>query len=113
MITAIIQIRCSRDLVTQTAEAIAELSGITEVYSVSGDYDLYGLVHRIESAVKQHSVKAIIVEPYHDRKIAEKVAESTGAKVVNFCQFPGGLPNTDTYIALIDILVNNLVATLK
>jgi circadian clock protein KaiC len=29
---------------------------------VSGDYDLYGLVHRLESAVKQHSVKPIIVD---------------------------------------------------
>lgn len=63
--------------------------------------------------MKAQKIKAIIVEPYHDKKIAEKVAESTGAKVVNFCQFPGGLPNTDTYIALIDVLVNNLVAALK
>jgi circadian clock protein KaiC len=29
---------------------------------VSGDYDLYGLVHRLESAVKHHSVKAIILD---------------------------------------------------
>jgi len=63
--------------------------------------------------MKAQKIKAVIVEPYHDRKIAAKVAESTGAKVVNFCQFPGALPNTDTYTALIDVLVNNLVAALK
>jgi zinc/manganese transport system substrate-binding protein len=63
--------------------------------------------------MKAQKIKAIIVEPYHDRKIATKVAESTGAKVVNFCQFPGGLPNTDTYTTLIDVLVNNLVAALN
>ncbi len=44
MITAIVQIRCSRDLIPQTAEAVAELPGITEVYSVSGDYDLIAIV---------------------------------------------------------------------
>lgn len=44
MITAIVQIRCSRDLVPQTAEAIAELPGISEVYSVSGDYDLMAIL---------------------------------------------------------------------
>jgi DNA-binding Lrp family transcriptional regulator len=44
MITAIVQIRCSRDLIPQTAEAIAEIPGIAEVYSVSGDYDLMAIL---------------------------------------------------------------------
>ena len=63
--------------------------------------------------IKAQKIKAILVEPYHNRKIAEKVAESTGAKVVDFAQFPGALPNTDTYIKLIDTLVNNLATALK
>ncbi len=63
--------------------------------------------------MKAQKIKAIIVEPYHNRKIAEKVAQSTGAKVVDFAQFPGALPNTDTYVKLIDALVNNLAAALK
>src|ERR1700746_820375 len=37
--------------------------------------------------VKSLNIKAIIVEPYHDRRIAEKVARSTNAKVVEFSQF--------------------------
>ncbi|HEY3662643.1 MAG TPA: metal ABC transporter substrate-binding protein [Chthoniobacterales bacterium] len=63
--------------------------------------------------MKAQKIKAIIVEPYHNRKIAEKAAQSTGAKVVDFAQFPGALPGTDTYVQLIDKLVNNLVAALK
>jgi zinc/manganese transport system substrate-binding protein len=63
--------------------------------------------------MKAQKIKAIIVEPYHNRKIAEKVAEATGAKVVDFAQFPGALPNTDTYVQLIDALVNNLAGALK
>jgi zinc/manganese transport system substrate-binding protein len=63
--------------------------------------------------MKTQKIKAIIVEPFHDRKIAEKVASSTGAKVVDFAQYPGGLPNTDTYVKLIDRLVANLTAALK
>ena len=63
--------------------------------------------------MKAQKIKAIIVEPYHNRKIAEKVAESTGAKVVDFAQFPGALPNTESYVALIDRLVDNLAAALK
>jgi circadian clock protein KaiC len=29
---------------------------------VSGDYDIYGLLHRLESAVKQHNVKAVLLD---------------------------------------------------
>ena len=63
--------------------------------------------------MKSQHVKAIIVEPYHDRRIAEKVARSTGAKVVEFSQFPGGIPNTDSYESLIDKLVSRLAEALK
>jgi len=44
VITAIVQVRCSRDLIPQTAEAIAAIPGIAEVYSVSGDWDLMAIV---------------------------------------------------------------------
>ena len=63
--------------------------------------------------MKAQKIKAIIVEPYHDRKIAERVASATGAKVVDFAQYPGALPGTDNYIELIDALVSRLAAALK
>src|SRR5437667_8723601 len=71
--------------------------------------------HLIEviAQMKAQKVKAIIVEPFHDRRIAEKVASATGAKVVEFSQFPGGLPGTDSYVKLIDTLVSRLAAALK
>jgi zinc/manganese transport system substrate-binding protein len=70
------------------------------------------LAEVIEQMKSMH-IKAVIVEPYHDRKIAERVASATGAKVVEFAQYPGALPNTDTYIKLIDALVSRLAAALK
>jgi zinc/manganese transport system substrate-binding protein len=71
--------------------------------------------HLVEviAQMKAQKIKAIIVEPFHDRKIAEKVASATGAKVVDFAQFPGGMPGTDSYVKLIDRLVAGLVAALK
>jgi len=70
------------------------------------------LAEVIEQIKAQH-IKAIIVEPFHDRKIAEKVASATGAKVVDFAQYPGALPGTDNYVKLIDRLVSSLAAALK
>ena len=63
--------------------------------------------------MKAQKIKAIIVEPFHDRKIAEKVASSTGAKVVDFAQYPGAFPGTDSYVKLIDALVLRLAAAMK
>jgi zinc/manganese transport system substrate-binding protein len=63
--------------------------------------------------MKAQKIKAIIVEPFHDRKIAEKVASSTGAKVADFAQYPGAFPDTDSYVKLIDKLVASLSAALK
>src|ERR1051326_2674378 len=63
--------------------------------------------------MKAQKIKAIIVEPFHDRKIAERVASATGAKFVDFAPYPGALPNTDTYVKLIDALVARLSAALK
>jgi zinc/manganese transport system substrate-binding protein len=62
--------------------------------------------------IRRDHVRAILVEPFHNRKIAEKVASATGIPVVDVAQYPGALPNTDSYVALIDALVDRLVTAL-
>ena len=44
MVSAIILIDCEKGLVNQTAEALAELEGVSEVYSVAGQVDLVAVV---------------------------------------------------------------------
>ncbi|MEI6178187.1 MAG: metal ABC transporter substrate-binding protein [Verrucomicrobiota bacterium] len=63
--------------------------------------------------IKAAHIKAILVEPFHNRKIAEKVASSTGAHVVDGAQYPEALPNTATYVQLIDVMVSRLTTALK
>ncbi len=63
--------------------------------------------------MKAQKIKSIIVEPFQDKKVADKVAGATGAKAVEFAQFPGGIPDTDNYVRLIDALVSRLAAALK
>jgi DNA-binding Lrp family transcriptional regulator len=45
MVTAIVLIICEIDQTPETAERLAELDGVREVYSVAGDFDLVALVH--------------------------------------------------------------------
>jgi DNA-binding Lrp family transcriptional regulator len=44
MITAIVMIDAATDSIPEVAEAVAELDGVSEVYSVAGDVDLIALV---------------------------------------------------------------------
>ena len=62
--------------------------------------------------MKAQSVRAILVEPYQSRKTAEVVATHTQAKVVDVCQFPGGLPGTGDYFAMMDQNVKAISAAL-
>ncbi|MEV6811261.1 Lrp/AsnC ligand binding domain-containing protein [Micromonospora sp. NPDC051296] len=44
MITAIVLIDCATDSIPEVAEALANLSGVSEVYSVAGHVDLIAMV---------------------------------------------------------------------
>ena len=44
MITAIVEISVESDKIPEVAQAIADLEGVSEVYSVAGDVDLIAVV---------------------------------------------------------------------
>ncbi len=44
MITAIVLVHTAADRIPETAQAIAELDGVSEVYSCAGDVDLIAVV---------------------------------------------------------------------
>ena len=56
MITAIVFVRTEVDRVNVVAEALADLDGVSEVYSVTGDLDLVALVR-----VRSHEDIAAVV----------------------------------------------------
>ena len=68
---------------------------------------------KVIGEIKTTHTKAILVEPFHNRKIAEKVASSTGAHIADVSQFPGALPVTDSYVAFMDTIVARVAAALK
>lgn len=63
--------------------------------------------------MKRDHITVILIEPYQDRRIAEKVARSAEAKLVEVSQFPGGMPGTDGYVSLINQLVKQLADAMK
>ncbi len=67
MITTIVLATCDIDRVPETAQAIADLPEVSEVYSVAGDYDLVVLVR-----VRHHEDLA--------RVVTEEIAKVPGVE---------------------------------
>jgi DNA-binding Lrp family transcriptional regulator len=44
MVHALVLVQCQIDEITEAAQAIAEIEGVTEVYSVAGEFDLVAIV---------------------------------------------------------------------
>lgn len=44
MITAVVLITAAADAIPEVAQAVSEISGVSEVYSVAGDVDLVAMV---------------------------------------------------------------------
>jgi zinc/manganese transport system substrate-binding protein len=68
---------------------------------------------QVINTVKREGVKAIIMEPYFDRKTPQSIAERTGAKVVVLYPSVGGKAGLDDYFKLFDYDINELVKALK
>jgi len=72
-------------------------------------------VHLAEVILHMSSdhIRAILVEPYQNRKTAQTVAADTGAAVVDVAQFPGGVKGTEGgYIELMDYDVHAVAKAL-
>ncbi|PYM39723.1 MAG: zinc ABC transporter substrate-binding protein [Candidatus Rokuibacteriota bacterium] len=63
--------------------------------------------------MKAEGIKVILVEPWNDFKLAQRVAEEAGAKAYVFASAVGGVKGTDNYIATIEFNVTLLAQALK
>ena len=62
MIAAVVMIRAQREQIPAAAQAIADIEGVAEVYSVSGEWDLIAILRvteweRIATVVTEHFAK--------------------------------------------------------
>ena len=57
---AVVLIECEIDEIAEAAQAIADLAGVSEVYSVAGEFDLVAIVR-----VGNHDPRRLIPEALH------------------------------------------------
>ena len=63
--------------------------------------------------MKADHVPFVVREPQFPEKVPRLIAEKTGAALLTLPIMPGGVPNTDTYIRMIDYIVSTFTAAAK
>ena len=72
-----------------------------------------GHLARLINQMKEEKVRVVLVEPWNDRKLAERVAQEAGAKALVFASSVGAVKGADNYIAAIDVNIRTLAEALK
>jgi ABC-type Zn uptake system ZnuABC Zn-binding protein ZnuA len=58
-------------------------------------------------------VKLLVVEPWNDVKLAERVAQDAGAQVRVLAPGVGALKQADTYVTMVDYNVRSVADALR
>ena len=70
-------------------------------------------VTKLIAYMKEDKIKVIMAVPWADHKLAERIAQEAGAKVVLVANGVGALKGTDTYLDTIDYNVKAVAQALK
>ena len=70
-------------------------------------------IENLIASMKADHVSIVVREPQFPEKVPALIAKETGATLIKLPIMPGGVPNTDTYIAELDYIVSSFVGALK
>ena len=67
---------------------------------------------KVIEEMKASKARAILVQPFQNRRTAETVARQVDGIVIDYCQQPGAIKNTDNYFSLMDYIVASVATAL-
>jgi zinc/manganese transport system substrate-binding protein len=70
-------------------------------------------LYEVIQTVKRTGAKAIVMEPFYDRKVADLVAKQTGIKVLILPPSVGGVRGNDDYIQLMKYDMSQLANAVR
>lgn len=70
-------------------------------------------IEELSRAMKSEHVPIVVREPQFPEKVPKNIAEQTGATMVTLPIMPGGVPNTETYIKMMDYIVHTMVTAVQ
>lgn len=66
-------------------------------------------IENLVASMRAEHVPLVVREPQFPEKVPALIARQTGAKLVKLPIMPGGVPNTETYIKMMDYIVHTMV----
>ena len=70
-------------------------------------------IEELVADMKAEHVPIVVREPQFPEKVPALIAKQTGATLVKLPIMPGGVPNTATYIEMMDYIVHSMVNAVK
>jgi ABC-type Zn uptake system ZnuABC Zn-binding protein ZnuA len=70
-------------------------------------------IEELIAAMKAQHVPIVVREPQFPEKVPKRVAEQTGATMITLPIMPGGVPNTETYIKMMDYIIHTMVTAVQ
>ncbi len=65
------------------------------------------------ATMKTEQVPIVVREPQFPEKVPNRIAQQTRATMITLPIMPGGVPNTETYIKMMDYIVHTMVTAVK
>lgn len=66
-------------------------------------------IQELTTAMKAEHVALVVREPQFPEKAPKRVSEMAGATLITLPIMPGGVPNTETYIKMMDYIIHTMV----
>ena len=70
-------------------------------------------IEQLITSMKTEHVPIVVREPQFPEKVPKRIAQQTGATLITLPIMPGGVPNTETYIKMMDYIIHTMVAAVQ
>jgi zinc/manganese transport system substrate-binding protein len=70
-------------------------------------------IEQLVAGMKAEHVPIVVREPQFPEKVPKRIADQTGATMVTLPIMPGGVPHTETYIKMVDYIIDTMVGAVK
>jgi zinc/manganese transport system substrate-binding protein len=70
-------------------------------------------IEQLVAAMKAERVPVVVRESQFPEKVPKRIAQQTGAALITLPIMPGGVPNTETYVKMMDYIVHTVVTAVQ
>jgi ABC-type Zn uptake system ZnuABC Zn-binding protein ZnuA len=70
-------------------------------------------IEELITSMKAEHVPIVVREPQFPEKVPKRIAEQTGAVMITLPIMPGGVSNTETYIKMMDYIIQTMVKAIQ